>query len=168
MNRKAPEFRLGVAWVMMCLAFAAHIFDEASTGFLAVYNPTVLEAKKRVAWFPMPPFAFNTWLTGLIVAVVILLLLSPLAFRGSRALRPLAYVFAVIMLLNSFGHTLATIFGRTFESIHFPRPAPGFYSSPLLFIGSVYLLLQLRNTSAARKSPPSASSTVQKSQSAFS
>jgi hypothetical protein len=27
-----------------------------------------------------------------------------------------------------------------------PRPAPGFYSSPLLLIAGIYLLLQLRRT----------------------
>jgi len=31
----------GSAWFALCVAFAVHILDEASTGFLAVYNPTV-------------------------------------------------------------------------------------------------------------------------------
>src|SRR5437660_887042 len=111
MQRENPLFRLGIAWIAMCLAFAAHIVDEAATGFLAVYNPTVLEARRRAQWFPMPALDFKTWLFGLIAVVMVLLLLSPFAFRGSRALRPLAYVFALIMLLNAFGHTLATIAG---------------------------------------------------------
>jgi hypothetical protein len=32
---------LGLAWVMLCLVFAAHVVDEALTDFLSVYNPTV-------------------------------------------------------------------------------------------------------------------------------
>jgi hypothetical protein len=156
MDQEQGRFRLGIAWVAMCLALAAHVVDEASTGFLAVYNPTVLEARRRLDWFPMPTFDFESWLIGLIAAVVVLLLLSPFAFRNSRALRPLAYLFAVIMLLNSFGHTLATIMGRTFDSVRFGRPAPGFYSSPLLLVGSVYLLIELRRTATSdnHKSPP--------------
>lgn len=74
--------------------------------------------------------------------------LSPLAFRNARGLRPLAYLFAVIMLLNGLGHTLGTIAGRTVAGVHFPRPMPGFYSSPLLLAASLYLLVQLRRSAA--------------------
>jgi hypothetical protein len=70
--------------------------------------------------------------------------MTPFAFRNARWLRPLAYFFAITMLLNGMGHTLATIFGQTVSSVHVPRPAPGFYSSPLLFAGSIYLLISLR------------------------
>ncbi len=127
----------------LCVALAAHVADEALTGFLAVYNPTVLVLRERYSWFPMPVFEFADWLAGLIIGIVILLALSPFAFRGARWLRPLAYFFAVIMLLNAFGHTLGTIAGRTVSSVTFERPMPGFYSSPLLLVASVYLLREL-------------------------
>jgi len=64
-------------------------------------------------------------------------------------LRPFAYVFAVIMFLNGMGHTLATVFGRTASSVPIPRPAPGFYSSPLLLAGAVYLFVRLRRSRIA-------------------
>ena len=92
----------------------------------------------------MPVFEFQTWLAGLVAANVILLSLSPFAFRGSHWLRPFAYVFAVLMILNGLGHTLGTIFGRTVASVHFPRPMPGFYSSPALLAAAGYLLFQLK------------------------
>jgi hypothetical protein len=38
-GRRDTEF--GIAWIALCLAFALHIIDEALTGFLSVYNPTV-------------------------------------------------------------------------------------------------------------------------------
>ncbi len=136
----------GIAWFLLCLAFCAHVADEALTGFLGVYNPTVLAVRARLSWFPMPTFEFRGWLTGLIVANVILLLLTPVAFRNARWLRPLAYFYAGVHLLNGMGHTLATIFGQTVSLVQFPRPAPGFYSSPLLFAGSIYLLMQLRRS----------------------
>jgi multisubunit Na+/H+ antiporter MnhE subunit len=94
----------------------------------------------------MPTFEFQDWLTGLIVAVVVLLALSPVVFHGSRWVRPLFYFFAFLMIANGLGHTAATIFGRTVSSVRFPRPAPGFYSSPLLLAASVYALIQLRRT----------------------
>ena len=114
------------------LTLAIHVADEALTGFLAVYNPTVIALRERFSWFPMPVFRFETWLGGLILLVLVLLSLSPFAFRGASWLRPLAYVFAVVMVANGLGHTAGTIFGRTVESVRFPRPMPGFYSSPAL------------------------------------
>jgi hypothetical protein len=135
---------LGWAWVALCLAFCAHVADEASTHFLSVYNPTVTALRERFSWFPVPTFEFGEWLIGLIVVNVVLLSLSPLMFRGVRWMRPLAYVLAGIMLLNGIGHTAGTIAGRTVESVRFARPMPGFWSSPLLLATSVYMLWRLR------------------------
>src|SRR5690242_647608 len=123
----AGSRNFGAPWLALCAAFALHIIDEALTGFLPIYNATVLALRQRWSWFPMPTFAFRDWLAGLVVACIILLCLLPLAYAGSRALRPLAWIFAGIMLLNGIGHTLFSILGRTVESITFSRPAPGFY-----------------------------------------
>jgi multisubunit Na+/H+ antiporter MnhE subunit len=97
----------------------------------------------------MPTFQFRVWLIGLIVGNVVVLLLTPLAYQNAWWLRPVAYFYAAIMLLNGCGHTLATILGRTVSSVHFPRPAPGFYSSPLLLAGSIFLLLRLRSSAVS-------------------
>jgi hypothetical protein len=137
---------LGRAWFLLTAALAVHVFDEASTGFLSVYNPTVAILRQRYAWFPMPQFEYRAWLTGLIAAVVLLLLLTPLATANVGLVRPLGYVFAVIMLLNGIGHTAGTIAGRSVASVHFARPMPGFYSSPFLIAAAIYLLIQLRRS----------------------
>ena len=142
-----------MAWVSLCLALCAHVADEALTGFLPVYNASVLAMRSQYKWFPMPAFEFRDWLTGLIIVNIVLLLLTPFAFRNARPLRPLAYFFAGMMLLNGMGHTVATVFGQTVSTIHFARPAPGFYSSPLLFAGSIYLFMRLRTSAASRQSP---------------
>jgi hypothetical protein len=136
----------GSAWFALCVAFALHIVDEATTGFLAVYNPTVTVLHQRWDWFPMPRFEFREWLAGLILACGLLFCLTPVAARGMRGLRPLAWVYAVIMLLNSLSHTLFSILGHTVPSVTFPRPAPGFYSSPFLFVTSLWLMVRLRRT----------------------
>jgi len=142
----APGF--GRPWLALTAAFALHILDEATTGFLAVYNPTVTALRLRWKWFPMPTFGFREWLVGLIVAVALCFALTPWASRGVRWMRPLAWLCAVIQFSNAMGHTIGTILGHTVASVTFPRPAPGFYSSPLLFIGSVWLMVRLWRTAA--------------------
>lgn len=137
---------LGIAWIALCAALAVHVFDEATTGFLNVYNPTVLAMREEIGWWPMPTFTYGEWLWGLIAACVLLLALSPAVFHGAKWMRIPATIFAVIMLLNAAAHTLATIFGRTAASITFPRPAPGFWSSPLMAAAALFLLWQLRQS----------------------
>jgi hypothetical protein len=141
----------GYAWLALCFSLCLHVADEALTGFLPLYNATVLALRAERSWYPMPPFEYRSWLTGLIVVNAVLLLLAPFAFRNSRWLRPVAYIFAVIMLLNGMGHTLATIFGRgPTLAVPMPRPAPGFYSSPFLLAAAVYLLVILRRSAGVR------------------
>lgn len=132
---------------MLWIALAVHVTDEALTGFLSVYNPTVLALRARFGFWPMPTFEFRQWLTGLALAILLLAALSRFAFWNVGWIRPLFYVVAVIAgVMNALGHTLATVLGRTVSTVHFPRPAPGFYSSPLLLIVSIHALLQLRRT----------------------
>jgi high-affinity Fe2+/Pb2+ permease len=136
------SFRL--AWVLLCAALAVHVADEALTGFLSVYNPTVLAIRSKGMWFPAPTFTFRNWLAGLIVACVVLLILSGWATRKHRAMVIAAYIFAAIMLLNAAAHTGGTVMGHTLGGVRFPRPMPGFYSSPLLVAAAVYLLISVR------------------------
>jgi hypothetical protein len=148
MERPRPAAGFGWPWFALTVAFALHVFDEATTGFLAVYNPTVIAMRERWGWFPMPTFQFREWLVGLLVGVAVCFVLTPFAARGARWMRPLAWLYAVIHFSNAIGHTLGTILGHTVASVTFPRPAPGFYSSPLLLIGSVWLMARLRKTAA--------------------
>jgi hypothetical protein len=138
-----PHGQLFWAWIALCLVLALHVIDEAATGFLSVYNPTVMVLRQRRPWFPMPVFTFGVWLAGLVAAVVLLLCLSVFVLRGDRWMRPIGYVFAVIMLGNGLAHIAGTILGRTVASVRFSRPMPGFYSSPLMILASLYLLCEL-------------------------
>jgi hypothetical protein len=141
------RLRLGWAWVLMWIALALHVTDEALTGFLAVYNPTVIALRERFGFWPMPTFEFRQWLTDLGLGILLLALLSPFAFRNARWIRPLLYFVAIVAgILNALGHTLGTILGHTLSTVHFPRPAPGFYSSPLLLAVSIFALMELRRT----------------------
>ncbi len=138
-----PHALLFWAWIALCLALAMHVADEALTGFLSVYNPTVLALRQNRPWLPFPVFTFRVWLAGLVTANVLLLAFSVFLLRGAHWMWPIAYGFAFIMLGNALGHILGTIRGRTIASIRFPRPMPGFYSSPFIILASVFLLCEL-------------------------
>jgi hypothetical protein len=139
--------RIGRAWVGMWLALAVHVTDEALTGFLRVYNPTVAWLRAWLGFWPMPTFTFGVWLGGLILFIAVLAALSPFAFRNAVWIRPLLFVLAIVVgLLNAAGHIAGTIFGQTVSSVRFSRPAPGFWSSPVLIAAAVYALVQLRRT----------------------
>jgi len=90
----------------------------------------------------MPTFGFREWLVGLIAGVVCFAF-NPLASRNTHWFLPLAWFYALIMFFNGMGHTVFTIFGRIVASVTFSRLAPGFYSSPFLCIGSVWLMMRL-------------------------
>jgi hypothetical protein len=135
-ERSALSF--GRAWVALTIVLAAHVVDEAVTDFLGTYNPIVRAARARLGWFPMPEFTFEAWLTGLCVAVILLLALSPLAYRGSRALRVAASPYAAIMFANGIGHLVA--------SVYLGRWAPGATTAPLLIAVSIWLFVSLRGS----------------------
>jgi Protein of unknown function with HXXEE motif len=123
---------LGIAWVLLCLAFATHVIDEALTDFLSVYNPAVGAIRQKLPFLPLPTFTFGIWLTGLIIAVTILLLLSPYAFRRTRLVSLLSYPYGIIMLGNGVLHITG--------SFYLGRMMPGVYTAPLLIASSIYLL----------------------------
>jgi uncharacterized membrane protein HdeD (DUF308 family) len=128
--------RFGTAWLLLCAALALHVTDEALTGFLDIYNPTVQAIRQRAPFLPLPTFTFRVWLTGLIVVVTLLSALSVAAFRGKTWMVPLAYVFGFFMLLNGCAHIAG--------SFYLGRLAPGVYSSPLLLAGAINLLVAAR------------------------
>jgi hypothetical protein len=132
--------RLGLAWILLCVALALHVADEAATDFLSVYNPTAQVIRQRLPFLPLPVFTFQVWLTGLCVGILLLAGLSPLAFRRARLAIGLAHPLAVLMFVNGLVH----IGG----SLVLGRRMPGVYSSPFLLCTSAYLLICARKVHA--------------------
>jgi hypothetical protein len=118
----------------MAVTIALHVTDEAATDFLSVYNPAVRTIRARLPLLPLPTFTFGVWLAGLILGILLLLALSPLAFRGRRWVIWASFPLAVLMFGNGLGH----IGG----SCYLGRLMPGVYSAPLLLIASVWLFRQ--------------------------
>jgi hypothetical protein len=118
----------------MAVVIALHVTDEAATDFLSVYNPAVYAIRARLPFLPLPTFTFRVWLTGLILGILLLLALSPLAFRGRRWTVWAAFPLAILMFGNGLGHLGG--------SVYLGRLMPGVYSAPLLLIASAWLLRQ--------------------------
>ena len=126
----------GIPWLVLCGALAIHVVDEAVTDFLSVYNPTVRAIRARFPLVPLPTFTFPVWLGGLLTAIVLLLALTPAAFRGAPELRPWAYVFGIVMAGNGVVHLVGSIYLR--------RAMPGVYSAPIILAAAGYLLASIR------------------------
>lgn len=123
----------GFAWVAFALAVGVHVADEAAHDFLSVYNPTIRAIRTRLPFLPLPTFSFPAWIGGLTAGIVLLLLLSPLAFGGDIRLRIIAWPLAIII---GIGNALLHFAG----SAYCRRWMPGVYSAPILMIAAVCLL----------------------------
>ena len=124
--------QLGWSWLALTAALAIHVADEAAHDFLSVYNPNAAAIRSHVPWLPIPTFTFKAWLILLCAAVVVLAVLSILAFRAVMGARFFAYFYAVVMILNGLAHSVS--------SIYLHRLMPGVLSSPLLIVCGVVLL----------------------------
>lgn len=131
-----PKKQFGIAWILLAGALALHVTDEALTDFLSVWNPLVRAIREHISFLPLPTFIFSIWLGGLIVGVLLLLTLSPYAFRGARWMVPLAYFLGILNVGNGLFHI-----GGSF---YLGRPMSGVYSSPVLIAAAVYLLMSVR------------------------
>lgn len=126
------ETEHGLAWVILSLALAIHVADEALGDFLSFWNPLVRAIRERIPVLPLPTFVFEVWLAGLILGVLVLLALSRYAFHGARWMVPLSYALGVMMFGNGLFHILG--------SIYIGEMIPGVYSAPVLLAASIYLV----------------------------
>ena len=103
--------RFGIAWMLFALAVVLHVTDEATHDFLTTYNASVHAIRARLPFLPIPTFTFAVWLTGLIAGIVLLLVLSPFAFSGKRALRLIAVPLGIVVgVFNAVLHISSSIF----------------------------------------------------------
>ncbi len=134
-DRSLPQSRWHSAWLLLTVALAGHVLDEALTDFLSVYNPAVAAMRESLPWLPLPTFTFETWIAGLAIGVLGLAALAPLARNGRSWMRGLSYVYGGVMALNGLGHLGG--------SLLLGRWLPGVVSSPLLLGAAVFLLVSV-------------------------
>lgn len=135
-----------LAWMALCGALAIHVADEALTGWLNWYNPTVraIHEQYPIAFLPLllPTFTFEIFISLLIFAVVSLTAASYFVWKGRWAMRPISHVFAVVMLSNGLLHIAHSIYMRELM--------PGVFTSPLLLAASIALIVYTRAYQRAR------------------
>jgi cation transport ATPase len=135
--------RWAISWACLAAALGLHVADEALTGFLPMYNSVIESLRETYRWVPFPTFTFPVWLGGLITLFVLLFALTPLVLRGYRWLRGLSYFLGVLMIANALGHISLSIWLGEF--------APGVYSSPVLLIAAIALLVTAKQSSMSRQ-----------------
>jgi hypothetical protein len=59
MSNVPADRRFGYAWLVFAGALALHVTDEATHGFLSVYNPNALAIRARFPFLPVPTFTFG-------------------------------------------------------------------------------------------------------------
>jgi hypothetical protein len=118
------------AWLALTFALAVHVADEAWNDFLGFYNPFIMMLRDVLLWQWLPTYEFAEWLTGLIVAILILLALT--RFSDRRWLAWAALPYGLVLTLNSFAHIGGSIWTQ--------RMLPGTLSAPLLTVCGVWLI----------------------------
>ena len=131
--RNLVKNKNAAAWVLMILAVAVHVLDEASTGFLPFYNNLAQSLSASLGLSFPPRFTFQTWLVGLIIAIIVGFVLTPLVNRGGRFIRVVTTALGMLMIANALGHMLG--------SAYFGRFLPGFWSSPFLLVTAVFVVV---------------------------
>jgi len=123
------------AWLYLCLHLAAHSVEEALNGFVEVWSPFLASVRARTG-LPTPQFVFAGWLTMLIIGIVVLTAMTPLVARGVRGFKIASYLFAGLMIANGVNHLASPLYLGRF--------LPGQYTSPLLILASIWLILETR------------------------
>jgi hypothetical protein len=124
--------RRAAAWLALAVSLGIHVADEAAHDFLSVYNPAVESIRQSLPFLPLPVFAYDVWLWGLIGAVILLLALIPLVLRGVGVMRPIALALGWLMVGNGLLHIgVSLVTGSAM---------PGVWSSPLLLLAAVWLV----------------------------
>ena len=126
-----PHF--GSAWLILCLSLGIHVLDEAANDFLDFYNPKILRLRETYPWLVLPTFSFPMWIALLALAVTVLLLFTPHAYREAWGMVPMATGFSIVMFLNAIAHLAVALYSG--------KPVAGLYTSPLLLAASIYLFL---------------------------
>jgi hypothetical protein len=123
-----------VAWIVMVTSIAVHILDEALTDFLPFYNQLVFDLRGRFQFLPLPTFSFGLWLGGLVLAVAVGFAITPIVDRGGRFIRIATGVLGLLMIANACGHMIG--------SVYVGRILPGFWSSPILLLAAVFVVVR--------------------------
>lgn len=135
--------RFGRAWIAFAIAIALHVTDEATRGFLPLYNANVQAIRARFPLLPIPTFTFLEWILGLGAGILLLFCLTPKAMYGARWIRTVAFPLGIVIgIANGTWHIL--------YSLYMHRLMPGVISAPLIIAAGIWLLVAAKGSPSAR------------------
>lgn len=132
--------RWTIAWLLLCLVLALHIYEEATRGSYLAYDLV----RRLFPW--LPPFHFEIWLLNVGGAVVVLVGLTWFVHKRLPIMRLASYALAIFATGNAMLHLLL--------SLAWNQALIGMFTSPLLLAASLFLFVSIPRSEAEYVSDP--------------
>jgi len=137
----APISRLGVLYLSLGLAQAAHSFEEIVTHLYDFFWVVTGVFHRGFSWFPQFRWPADLFAAVNVTLVALLLGSWPFVERRNTPALSLAWVAGIIEPVNGFNHIAAAIFFRGY--------VPGVITAPVLLVLGPVLLRELRRSGRA-------------------
>lgn len=132
--------RWTLAWLLACIVFAIHIFDEAMNGTFGFYSDLERLVTELLPSLNIVPFNFEVWLVNIAGTLAILFLLTPLVRAQNPLMIPASFLFAAFLSGNSALHLLMAMSRGSLVT--------GSVTAPLMLAAGLFLFLATASGSA--------------------
>lgn len=133
-----PISRLGMLYLSLGLAQAAHSFEEIVTHLYDFFWVVTGVLHRAVSWFPQFRWPADLFAAVNVLLVALLLGTWPFVERRNTAALYLAWIAGMVETVNGFNHIAAAFFFRGY--------APGVITAPVLLVLGPLLLRELRRS----------------------
>jgi hypothetical protein len=122
-----------IAWFTACVAFAAHILDEAMHGTFGFYSDLEAMITNIMPSVHMAPFNFDVWLVNLTGTMVVLFALTPLVRARNPLMLPASFLFAAFLTANASLHIVMAVARQQFVT--------GSLTAPIVLAAGLFLFI---------------------------
>ena len=136
-----PISRLGMLYLSLGLAQAAHSFEEIVTHLYDFYWVVTGVLHRAVSWFPQFRWPADLFAAVNVLLVALLLGSWPFVERRNIPALYLAWIAGVVETVNGFNHIAAALFFRGY--------VPGVVTAPVLLVLGPLLLRELKRSGQA-------------------
>jgi hypothetical protein len=127
-----------IAWFVLCVVLAFHIYEEATAGARQSYG--VIMDLLRQFLPPLPPFNFEVWLLDISGTLLVLFALTWFVHKRHKIMLPASYALATFTTANAMLHLCSRLYGVEYLA--------GTQSALLLLTASLFLLLSIPSRDA--------------------
>lgn len=136
-----PISRLGMLYLSLGLAQAAHSFEEIVTHLYDFFWVATGVLHSEFSWFPQFRWPADLFAAVNVVLVALLLGSWPFVERRNIPALYLAWIAGVVETVNGFNHIAAALFFRGY--------VPGVVTAPVLLVLGPLLLRELKRSGQA-------------------